>query len=330
MKNQFVINFIVNEVAKNGTISIYDDELLLFVDGKKMDILYSNVKGGYVDNSGLIQIVLNNDVKLTINGFDNTEEIFKTFEENKNNYHEVVFFEGDSKTHINIIPIIFKSLIYGGLAGAAVYFIPMILEEYKDVYNFDFPFKMELWYVIVGGLIIALLNTISEINKKKITTKVNVNADDLINAVTKSMQSCEKILDENSVGIVVDTQSNDFCIIKPPFTNYKMCNLVNVLSSDIVVDNSINPSYCTKLYIKIRINDNGIIVNDYIPFITSRIIMNSSEYQTRYAACEKLDAYLEGMIRRFHGDPATKKSSSEIRTQNVNANKGIEMDEWEI
>lgn len=330
MKNQFVINFLVNGVDKSGTINIFEDRVILVVDKQKMNIEFSNIKGGYVDNSGMFQIVLKNDIRLSINGFDHTREIFDLFEKNRSNYHEIDFFDGESKSSVNIIPIIFKSLLFGCLAGAAVYFIPQILEEYKDVYHFDFKLEIKLWYVIVGALVITVLNTISEISKKKVTTKMGVNADDLINAVTHSMQSSEKMLDDSSTGIIVDNDYNKFCILKPPFSNYTMFSLSDILGSEIIIDNDSNNHYCHKMYIKLKLSDSGMVTNDFIPYITKKVVVNSSLYKKKLESAEKLNSYFEGIVQKYHGETAVKKTADEVRQEHVEDNKGIEMDEWNL
>ena len=320
MKNQFVINFLVNGVEKSGTINIFDDRVILVVDNQKMNIEFSNIKGGYVDNSGMFQIVLKNDIRLTVNGFENTKEIFDLFESCRSAYNEEDFFDGDEKTQkSNLIPIFLKSLMVGGIIGAGSYFL---LDYFKV------PF--ELWYIIAGSVAVFLLNFSSESNKVKASTKMNLHPSDLIDAVTRNMQNCEKILDDSSTGIIVDNDYKKFCIIKPPFSSYNMLNLSDILGSELIVEHDENNHYCTKLYIKLKLSDNGMISNDFISFLTKRVVANSPSFQKKYEFAEKLDSYFEENIKKYHGVNTIKKSEEEVRLEHVDENKGIEEDEWKL
>ncbi len=320
MKNQFVINFLVNGLEKSGTINIFDDRVILVVDNQKMNLEFSNIKGGYIDNSGMLQIVLKNDIRLTINGFENTKDIFDLFEKNRSTYHEVDFFDGDNKVEkSNIIPLLFKSIFLGGVIGAGAYFL-------LDYYKVDY----ELWYLIAGSIAIVILNFSSQSQKVKVSSKMNLNAYDLIDAITRSMQNCEKILDDTSTGIIIDNDYKKFCIMKPPFSNYNMLNLSDVLDSEIVVNNDSNNHYCTKLYIKLKLSDNGMVTNDFIPFIVKKVVVNSSVFQKKYEFAEKLNSYFLDVVKKYHGVATIKKSEEEVRQEHIIDNNGIEADEWKL
>ena len=316
MKTQYLVAVLTNGMNKKGTIEIQDDKIVLFIDNVENKISFANIRGAYVNNN-IMEVVLENDVKMTLNCFEDVNTIYGLFESKKNAFDEKNFLKPMKKKEKGKYKELVKSIF---LSFFIVGCLVAILEYQKIAYDRRL--------IIVAAIFFIVIAIISDVSKKSI--KMNLSSKDLIDVVMGVIPNGQKILNEYSTGIIIDYNTGEFCIIKKPFSSYQKMYISTIVSSEVVLKG--DEHNCSKLFIKLVISEGGIQKNEFIPFITKKISKSSKEFNSVYDFASNLNTKFQEFVKGNQGSVQI----NNVNTQAVNINQvsddsSIDADsEWKI